>query len=79
MIRGEWVFGPDGSTKWSTSAQVNEKYTTEDYRKAIGADGEGPMGSPAYDWADKPHRLVYDLCTVVGCGWFDGLGLSPGW
>ena len=22
-------------------------------------------GSRAYDWADKPHRLVYDLCRAV--------------
>jgi hypothetical protein len=28
--------------------------------RAIG--GEGPR---AYDWADKPHRLVYDLCKAI--------------
>jgi hypothetical protein len=32
----------------------------EDYRGAPG--GEGPH---AANWADKPHRLVYDLCEMV--------------
>jgi hypothetical protein len=31
-------------------------YTLNDYRIALG--GEGPL---AYQWDDKPHRLVYDL------------------
>ena len=34
--------------------------TTEDYRNAPG--GDGPM---AGQWADKPHRLIYDLCGEV--------------
>lgn len=33
---------------------------TEDYRYAPG--GEGPQ---AATWKDKPHRLIYDLCTEV--------------
>jgi hypothetical protein len=33
---------------------------TEDYRNAL--SGEGPQ---AYDWSDKPHRLIYDLCNEV--------------
>ena len=37
-----------------------EGTTTKDYRNAIA--GEGPR---AYDWEDKPHRLVYDLCGEV--------------
>ena len=24
--------------------------------------GEGPR---AYDWSDKPHRIVYDLCREI--------------
>jgi hypothetical protein len=32
----------------------------EDFRDAVG--GKGPK---AYDWADKPHRLVYDLCREI--------------
>lgn len=33
---------------------------THEFRLAIA--GQGPR---AYDWADKPHRLVYDLCRVL--------------
>lgn len=33
---------------------------TTDYRN--GPSGEGPQ---AGEWADKPHRLVYDLCNEV--------------
>jgi len=35
-------------------------YTTEEYRMAMGR--EGPL---AYQWKDKPHRLIYDLCNEV--------------
>lgn len=33
---------------------------TNDYMVAPG--GDGPL---ANDWADKPHHLVYDLCTEI--------------
>lgn len=33
---------------------------TYDCRMAIG--GDGPR---AYEWIDKPHRLVYDLCIEI--------------
>jgi hypothetical protein len=33
---------------------------TNDYRSAV--NGEGPL---AATWADKPHRLVYDLCGEI--------------
>lgn len=33
---------------------------TLEYRKAI--QGEGPH---AYDWRDKPHRLIFDLCREI--------------
>lgn len=32
------------------------------YRSAM--NGEGPK---AYDWSDKPHRLIYDLCRKIEC------------
>lgn len=32
----------------------------EDYRNA--PSGIGPL---AHEWADKPHRLVYDLCRSL--------------
>ena len=37
--------------------------TTDNYRNAM--NGEGSFGSLGYDWADKPHRLVYDLCNHI--------------
>jgi hypothetical protein len=33
---------------------------TKDYIDAI--SGNGPR---ALDWEDKPHRLIYDLCSEV--------------
>jgi hypothetical protein len=44
-------------------AGMREGSTTDDYRNAC--SGEGEFGSLGYDWADKPHRLVYDLCGEV--------------
>jgi hypothetical protein len=32
----------------------------QDYRDAV--SGKGPR---AYDWEDKPHRLIYDLCGEI--------------
>jgi hypothetical protein len=39
---------------------VEAPYGTEDYRQA--PSGNGPLAS---EWEDKPHRLVYDLCSKV--------------
>ncbi len=39
---------------------LREGTTTEDYRDAMGGSGE-----LAYEWSDKPHRLVYDLCNAL--------------
>jgi hypothetical protein len=33
--------------------------TSTTYHLRMGVNGEGPR---AYDWSDKPHRLVYDAC-----------------
>jgi len=35
-------------------------HTLDDYRNA--PSGIGPL---AAEWRDKPHRLVYDLCTAL--------------
>lgn len=35
-------------------------YPLEDYRNA--PSGIGPMAAL---WADKPHRLLYDVCTAL--------------
>lgn len=50
------------------------------FRKAVA--GEGPR---AYDWSDKPHRLVFDLCRLIeadaalrsGGEEKDGVGVKP--
>jgi hypothetical protein len=39
--------------------------TTDDYRKATWGEGDDSVFSLVYDWKDKPHRLVYDLCDEV--------------
>lgn len=44
-------------------ARMRDDVTTDDYRKAL--SGEGDMWSLGYEWSDKPHRLVYDLCGEV--------------
>jgi hypothetical protein len=42
---------------------MREGSTTDDYRNAV--SGEGEPFSLGYEWSDKPHRLVYDLCGEV--------------
>ena len=44
-------------------SRMREGSTTDDYRNAL--SGEGEFMSLGYDWSDKPHRLVYDLCGEV--------------
>ena len=36
---------------------------TTDYREAISGTSDNERLN--YDWEDKPHRLVYDLCSEV--------------
>jgi hypothetical protein len=48
--------------KLQTDAGIPHPPTAETYwyRKAL--SGEGPH---AFAWADKPHRLVFDLCRMI--------------
>ena len=32
------------------------------FEARLAISGEGPR---AYDWSDKPHRIVYDLCREI--------------
>ena len=32
------------------------------YEARLAISGEGPR---AYDWSDKPHRIVFDLCREI--------------
>lgn len=49
-------------TTWRVQ-RMRPDATTDDYRNAV--SGEGGFGSLGYDWSDKPHRLIYDLCGEI--------------
>ena len=40
-------------------------WTTEDYRNSIGDTKNPDFFSLGYQWADKKHRHVYQLCDWV--------------
>lgn len=44
------------------NAQIPHLPTDLTYECRMAIAGEGPR---AYDWSDKPHRLVYDLCRYI--------------
>jgi hypothetical protein len=39
--------------------------TTDDYRLSMGEPETDDMFTLAYQWQDKPHRHVYDLCNEI--------------
>jgi hypothetical protein len=39
--------------------------TTDDYRNAMSAPDTWDMSTLAYQWQDKPQRLIYDLCGEI--------------
>jgi hypothetical protein len=43
-------------------ANLPHKPTPLTYELRMAVNGEGPR---AYDWADKPHRLLYDACDAI--------------
>ena len=40
------------------------KLNTKNYIDAVSGKSKG-QSYLAYEWADKPHRLVYDLCKEI--------------
>ena len=48
-------------------SRMREGSTTDDYRAALGSlpDEANKFGTLSYEWADKPHRLIYDLCGEI--------------
>ena len=47
-------------------ADDHGELNTQEYRDAVCSMlEEAPLFSVAYDWHDKPHRLVYDLCKEI--------------
>jgi hypothetical protein len=49
---------------WTSSA-ADDGLRPDDYRKAVRGEGEDEFLSLGYQWEDKPHRLVFDLCDRV--------------
>jgi hypothetical protein len=49
--------------EWQENAGLQNPPTpfTIEYRKTVGGFG----GKHEYDWSDKPHRLVHDLCGKI--------------
>lgn len=59
-----WMEALRPTPEWGRPpASMRQGSTTDDYRNAC--SGKGEFGSLAYEWSDKPHRLVYDLCGEV--------------
>ena len=44
---------------------VGSEVTTQDYRDSISAPDTNQMFTLAYQWQDKPHRHVFDLCDEI--------------
>jgi hypothetical protein len=42
-----------------------DEVTTQDYRDSISAEDTNDGYSLAYQWQDKPHRHVFDLCQHI--------------
>ena len=52
----------DAARALQSSAGIPNTPTDLTYECRLAVSGEGPR---AYEWKDKPHRLVYDLCGQV--------------
>ena len=44
------------------AAGIPDLPTQLTFEVRLAISGEGPR---AYDWSDKPHRIVYDLCREI--------------
>jgi hypothetical protein len=42
-----------------------ENVSTDDYRHSLNSDESNDIFSLNYQWKDKPHRHVYDLCNYI--------------
>jgi len=43
-------------------ANLKHRPTPLTYQLRLAVNGEGPR---AYEWSDKPHRLLYDACDAL--------------
>jgi len=71
---GEWVVKlGDGQLRVYANEEFHRRYTlattekldVDDYFNAAGGVETPTNGQQVYDWADKPYRLVYDLCNEI--------------
>ena len=46
-------------------ALVRDSWTTADYVESVSAPDSNDMFTLAYQWQDKPHRHVWDLCDSL--------------
>lgn len=54
-----WRWWRDPGHSW------DEPLDTEAYRDAVAGVGRNEFGTLGYNWVDKPHRLVFDLCREI--------------
>ena len=47
------------------TARLSDQWTTDEYRNSVSLPDSDDMFSPEYQWQDKPHRHVFDLCDMV--------------
>jgi hypothetical protein len=62
MFGDDPIVTNDQLLKLKVDAGLENMPTQETYHYRYGASGKGPR---AYDWMDKPHRLVFDLCATI--------------
>jgi hypothetical protein len=55
-------YSEEDKRKLQALAGIPNLPTDLTYEARIAMSGEGPR---AYDWIDKPHRLVFDLCREI--------------
>ena len=52
-------------TKTFNNGMNDDGWTTQDYRDSVSADDTDDMFTLAYQWQDKKHRHVWDLCEWI--------------
>lgn len=60
VVRATDMLTPLEQMPGYTNPLIFGQYSVRDYH--IAPSGEGPK---AFEWQDKPHRLVYDLCRAL--------------
>ena len=53
----------DNKRHWN--GMNDEGFSTDDYRESVSAPDTDAMFTLAYQWQDKKHRHVFDLCEWI--------------